>query len=935
MKTNLQKFKMLFLIIGICMVYGNSLLAQPLELQPIEAGFAWERYPDSANFNETAVWGDMPVQLSPDDNDSRETYIQFDLSQVKEVVTSVSLKVTAGQKEGLDEKFTDKEYVVVDDFYVEIYACNNKNNNWTQDELTWNSKLAADKFFMDTINVPPTGSVSFELNNDRIVDYVQGMVGAGKTSITFIFKARDPYTHSRAWITNGAGMESKTPTLTIESMDMDATALAVKDVFINQAEPDTNYNEKTDMGILNALGKSRHAYVSFLKEELPDFADDVYLQVFGTQKQGTDGIDGSEYKGQPEFVVEVHGVHDHNSGNSWDETTLTWNSSQPATTLVPLAEIVFQANNKPLAYYANSEAMTNFYNRRMAHTGSTNISFVLKAKHVSDSSRAWISENDWKPAKLMASGKIRGASVGVDDNVYVDEALPFTNFDASGDMHVALANGKHRIVYGKFDLTGLAQADEIVYSITGGQQGSGYMLKDSFMVEVYACEDKSWTEEALVWQSRPALTGDALAMVNMLSGPKQVAHSDAFTAYINNAINTGDTSVTLALKAKYETFTASDSIRAWIWAGGSALDLFYVISQDIGAPVFDPGPGVKTENFSVTLTTTTEGGKIYYTLDGSVPTSSSNLYTAPIQLTSDMGNVRIRAITILDGARSEESSGDFLVGIQEPYDGTPLEFPAILYTNKFDIGGPTVSYYTTNTSFPNWSNLQDCRSDNAGIVGLADDCNLETGGVSAPSENQWMEYTVLIPSDITCYKANVFYRKAEEENGQDPASLRIQIMGDNDKVLKTLIDSADFAPNIPAWEYDGEGDPKLIDEKFAIPAGEQVMRLTILGDDWNIERIEFIPSTGCVISVDEHYVNGKKVKLYPNPVLNGFVNVDLSGWDTDEVKVTLFDITGKVWCEHVINSDKGNIPLDDIADGVYLMKFESSKGVITERIFIQ
>lgn len=937
MKTKLQKINMIILITGLCMMFGKGLLAQPLELNPTEAGFAWERYPDSANFNETASWGDMPIQYSPDDNDSRETYIQFDLSQVKEVVTSATLMVRAGQKGGLDEKYTDKEYVKIDDFYVEVYACNNKNNDWTQAELTWNDRLPSDKFFLDTFNAPSSGSISFELNNDRIVDYIQGMVGAGKSSITFIFKARDPYTHSRAWITNGDGWENMTPTLTIESRDMDVTAEAVKDVFINEAEPDTNYNGKTDMGILNAPGKSRHAYISFLKEGMPDFVDDLYLQVFGTQKQGTDGIDGYEYKGQPEFVVEVYGVHDHNSGNSWDETTLTWSSSQPATTLLPLAEIVFQANNKPLAYFANSKALTNFYNRRMAHTGSTNISFVLKAKNVSDSSRVWISENTWKPAKLMATGKIRGASVQVGDNVYVNEAYPFSNYGEDGEMHLALANGKHRMVYGKFDISGMAQADEVVYSITGGQQGSGYMLEDSFMVEVYACEDKAWTEEALVWQTRPALTGDALATVNMLSGPKQVAHSNAFTTYINDAISSGDTSITLALKAKYETFTATDSIRAWVWQGSSALDFFYAINKDINAPVFDPEPGVRTENFTVTLTTTTEDGEIYYTLDGSTPTNSSNLYSSPIQITADMGNVTIRAITVKDGARSQESSGDFLVGIQEPYDGEPLEFPATLYTNKFDLGGPTVSYFTTNTDFPGWSNLQDCRTDNAGIVGVADDCDLETGGVSAPSENQWMEYTIMVPEDITCYKANVYYRKAEEENGQDPASLRIQIMDEEDQVLKTLIDSVEFEPNITSWTYDGDGDPQLVNEKFSIPSGEQVMRLTILGNDWNIERIEFIPSTGCASSIHDDNMETNFVNLYPNPTNLGFVYLDLSRWNAMKVNVTLFDITGKACLHKTYNSVSGEMPvnLDGLTEGVYLMKLESMDRIVVKRLIVK
>lgn len=933
MKTKLRKIVKSVLLIGFFGILSASLSGQVLELNPTKSGFAWERYPDSANFNETLNFGDIPVQYSPDDNDSREAYLQFDLSEVNGIVTDVSLMVRAGQKKGLDQNYTEKEYVAVDDFYVEVYACVNKDNDWTQEELTWNNKLPADKFPIDTFNVPPDGSVSFELNNARVVDYVKGMVGAGKSNITFIFKASDPYTHSRAWITSGLGWENMTPVLTIHSKDVDATTFAIKDVFINEAEPDTNYNEKTDMGILNSSGKSRHAYVSFLKEEMPDFADDVVLQVFGTQKQGTDGIDGYDYKGQPEFVVEVFGVHDHNAGNSWDETTLTWSSKQPGTSLIPLAEIVFQANNKPMTYFANSEALTNFYNRRMAHTGSTNISFVLKAKNESDSSRAWISENNWQAAKLMASGKIRGASVGVGDNVYVDEANPFSNYDAQGDMHVALANGKHRIAYFKFDLSGLSQADEALLSITGGQQGSGYMVKDSFMVELYACEDKAWTEDALVWQTRPALTGDALATVNMLSGPKQIANSSAFSSYINNSIKDGITEITLALKAKYETFSADDSIRAWVWAGGSSLDLFYQIDNTIPAPTFDPAPGIFIEDFSVTLSTEAEGAEIYYTIDGTAPTSSSTLYTAPINITADMGLTTVRAVTIKDGARSEETTGDFAVADQKPYSGSPVELPATVYAVAFDLGGPNVAYQTT-ASQASWSTLQDCRSDNAEINGVTgDDCAMNGGGLGSPSDGQWMEYTVMVPNDITCYNLNVLYKRAPSPG--NTAAIRVQIVDDMNEVQSTLVDSVEFEQNCDTWDQACDYSAVNVAQQVYIPAGRQVIRVTHLGRAWNFETLEFIPASGCVQSVENHDEH-RTVEIYPNPVNAGMMNVRLNKAIAGNIQLSVYDVTGKNVMNRTFNNQSGTIEIPvSLRNGLYFVKIEADGVHAVERVIVQ
>lgn len=60
-----------------------------------------------------------------------------------------------------------------------------------------------------------------------------------------------------------------------------------------------------------------------------------------------------------------------------------------------------------------------------------------------------------------------------------------------------------------------------------------------------------------------------------------------------------------------------------------------VITQNTGiistaAPVFTPAAGTYTEPVSVTMSSATTGATIYYTLDGTTPTTSSSVYSAPI-----------------------------------------------------------------------------------------------------------------------------------------------------------------------------------------------------------------------------------------------------------------------------------------------------------------
>ncbi|MFJ7829579.1 endonuclease [Peribacillus sp. NPDC097284] len=59
----------------------------------------------------------------------------------------------------------------------------------------------------------------------------------------------------------------------------------------------------------------------------------------------------------------------------------------------------------------------------------------------------------------------------------------------------------------------------------------------------------------------------------------------------------------------------------------------------------DVYPGTVSENTKISLESGWEGAKIYYTLDGSTPTSLSTLYTAPITLTKDTD---IKAIAVND-----------------------------------------------------------------------------------------------------------------------------------------------------------------------------------------------------------------------------------------------------------------------------------------------
>jgi Bacterial lectin/Chitobiase/beta-hexosaminidase C-terminal domain len=119
------------------------------------------------------------------------------------------------------------------------------------------------------------------------------------------------------------------------------------------------------------------------------------------------------------------------------------------------------------------------------------------------------------------------------------------------------------------------------------------------------------------------------------------------------------------------------------------------------APMLTPVAGSYLGGITVTITTSTPNAAIYYTTDGSVPSTSSNLYTAPFSLgvTST-----VNAIAIATGLiQSNVASAAYVLSSQTappdftPAAGTYLSAQSISFTD--DSANATV-YYTTDGSTP-------------------------------------------------------------------------------------------------------------------------------------------------------------------------------------------------------------------------------------------
>ena len=148
---------------------------------------------------------------------------------------------------------------------------------------------------------------------------------------------------------------------------------------------------------------------------------------------------------------------------------------------------------------------------------------------------------------------------------------------------------------------------------------------------------------------------------------KSVVLSVASDANYNNIIKTITLNPTLAVATK-GTFSFTDNFASnsfykitinWSVKGTTncGLDIYTVEfiketeTESVATPTFTPAEGTYTSAQNVTISTETDGASIYYTTDGTEPTTSSSIYSSPINVSQ---TTTIKAIAVKDGMDDSE-----------------------------------------------------------------------------------------------------------------------------------------------------------------------------------------------------------------------------------------------------------------------------------------
>lgn len=177
---------------------------------------------------------------------------------------------------------------------------------------------------------------------------------------------------------------------------------------------------------------------------------------------------------------------------------------------------------------------------------------------------------------------------------------------------------------------------------------------------------------------------------------------------------TTDGSTPSASSSTYSTaisVSTTETIQAIAVASGytnsSVASAKYTINLPAAAtPTFSPAGGNYTSSQSVTISDTTNGASIYYTTDGSTPTSSSTLYSTPIAVSS---TTTINAIAVATGFSNSAvgtATYTFPTTAAPTFSPAPgTYYPSQAVTLSDTTTGATI-YYTTDGSTPTSSSTQ-------------------------------------------------------------------------------------------------------------------------------------------------------------------------------------------------------------------------------------
>ena len=214
---------------------------------------------------------------------------------------------------------------------------------------------------------------------------------------------------------------------------------------------------------------------------------------------------------------------------------------------------------------------------------------------------------------------------------------------------------------------------------------------------------------------------------------------------------------------------------------------------------------------------------------------------------SAKGTVTVSAIAVDTlGHESEITKLSLTVkNKRTPYSGSGINLPGTLQAEQFDKGGEGVAFHDSDS---NDEGKASYRTDNEGV-----DIVTGNGGyaIGYTANGEWLEYTVNVKKNGTYgYKATV-------SSGTNNSGFRIGLMKNGSETTLARIS----VPNTNSWDTYNTLSTEVISTKLY--EGQQTIRITITGQNCNIDKIEFV----CLVEDGVKYVTDEDMRTL-GPIYN-------------------------------------------------------------------
>lgn len=147
--------------------------------------------------------------------------------------------------------------------------------------------------------------------------------------------------------------------------------------------------------------------------------------------------------------------------------------------------------------------------------------------------------------------------------------------------------------------------------------------------------------------------------------------------------------------------------------GSDGTFIINKVLEQVATPTFNPAEGTFTEAQSVTISCATDGATIYYTTDGSTPTTSSTQYTGVINVST---TTTIKALAVKDGMTdSEVAQATYTINTSSGQSGEVTVGDASTYTYQLPAYYPSYYAQTNQMIYPGSSLAEMVGNEITGI----------------------------------------------------------------------------------------------------------------------------------------------------------------------------------------------------------------------------